>query len=88
MFARMRLWYKLSGSFRVALWTPSVAACQTVERWHSQVLQRIVNVFSEADESAHDFCKRRSDIVSARRERSGIDVRLEWALCLARWLEH
>ena len=84
MFARMRLWYKLSGSFRFALRTPSVAACQTVEDWHTQVLQRIVNVFSEADESAHDFCKRRCEIVSARRARLGIDVRLDWALCLAR----
>ena len=40
------------------------------------------------DESPERFCRRRNRVVAVERDRAGLDVQRDWALCLVRWMEH
>ena len=42
----------------------------------------------QGDESAERFCRRRNRLVAIERDKAALDVKRDWALCLARWMEH
>ena len=89
--SRMRFWTMISRGielFRFSLWMPSTSAAGTIEGWHNLILQRIVRVSCEDGEGAGEFCRRRNSIVSVHRKNAGSDVKLDWAMSLARCVEH
>ena len=76
------------GSSRYPLWIPLQVAAKLVEGWQHTILQRIVRVPYREDCSREVYCRERNRIVLGERDRDGLRIQTEWALCLVRWLEH
>ena len=70
------------------MWTPFPSAARLIEGWYNRILQRMIPVASLDDVDPATFCKHRNKVVTMERQRAGLDVKKDWALCLARWMEH
>ena len=59
-----------------------------MEGKHNRILQRILAVPPQADESAERFCRRRNRVVAGARGQWNLSIAQEWSLSLVRWVEH
>ena len=70
------------------MWTPLPSAARLIEGWYNRILHRMIPVAAQGDVDAASFCRLRNRVVSLEKQRAGLDVKKDWALCLARWMEH
>jgi len=52
------------------MWPPSKANATLVEARHNKIVQRILGVRPDADESPERYCRRRNRVVALERESS------------------
>ena len=89
--SRLCFWGMLSrgiGGFRYCMWTPSKTAASYMEGKHNKILQRILAIAPQSDESAERFCRRRNRAVAAARAQWNLSIAQEWSLSTIRWVEH